>query len=151
MLCHVFWSQVEYKIVCFISSFSQRLSVNVLAVEGRDIYIHRKTNYRSNCEINLLMISEDGKRHYTAIKSLSRLLRSSNTKHKCKQYICTNCLQSFTLESSRDEHQVYCENNETVRVEMPRKGSTVEFYDGQSQFKVSFMMHVDFEAILEPI
>ena len=84
------------------------ISVNVLAVEGRYIYIHRKTNYQSDREINLLMISEDGVRHYTAIKSLSRLLRSSNTKHKCKQYFCTNCLQSFTLESSRDEHQVYC-------------------------------------------
>ena len=79
------------------------------------------------------------------------MLRSSNTRHKCKQYFCTNCLQSFTLESSRDEHQVCCENNETVRVEMPRKGSTVEFYDGQSQYKVPFMMYADFETILEPI
>ena len=130
------------------------ISVNVLAVEGRDIYIHKKgrwteTNYR---EINLLLISEgstgpasaDGIKHYTAIKSLSRLLRSSNTKHKCKQYLCTNCLQSFTLESSRDEHQVYCEDNETIRVEMPHKGSTTEF-------KVPFMTYADFEAILKPI
>ena len=97
------------------------------------------------------MISEDDIRHYTAIKSLSRLLTNLNTKHKCKQYFGTNCLQGFTQESSRDEHHVYCENNETVRVEMPRKESTVEFYDGQSQFKVPFMMYADFEAILEPI
>ena len=34
---------------------------------------------------------------------------------------------------------------------MPRKGSTMEFYDGQNQFKVPFTMYVDFEAILEPI
>ena len=65
------------------------------------------------------MISEDGINHYTAIKSLSRLLRSSNTKHKCKQYFCTNCLQGFLLEASQDKHRVYCEDNETVRVEMP--------------------------------
>ena len=97
------------------------------------------------------MISDDGIRHYTAIKSLSRLLGSSNTKHKCKQYFCTNCLQSFTLESSRDERRVYCEDNEMVKVEMPDKGSTIEFYDGQNQFKVPFMMYTDFEAILEPI
>ena len=55
------------------------------------------------------------------------------------------------LESSRDEHQVYCENNEAVRVEMLRKGSTAEFCDGKNQFKVPFMMHADFESILEPI
>ena len=34
---------------------------------------------------------------------------------------------------------------------MPSKGSTIEFYDGQNQFKVPFMMYADFEAILEPM
>ena len=100
---------------------------------------------------NLLLISEDDRWHYTMIKSLSRLLSSSNSKHHGKQYFCTNFLQSFTLELSRDEHQVYCEDNKTVRVEMPHKESIVEFYDGQSQFKVPFTMYADFEAILEPI
>ena len=88
---------------------------------------------------------------YTAIKSLSRLLSRSNSKHHGKQYFCTDCLQSLTLESSRDEHQVYCENNEAVTVEMPRKGSTVKFCDGQNQFKDPFIMYADFESILEPI
>ena len=92
-----------------------------------------------------------GIRHYTAIKSLSRLLSSKNSKHHGKQYFCNNCLQGFKLESSRNEHYSYCIDNETVRVEMPKKGSTVEFYDGQNQFKVLFMMYADFEAILEPI
>ena len=52
---------------------------------------------------------------------------------------------------SRDQHYGYCIDNETVRVEMPREGSTVEFYEGQNQFRVPFMMYADFEAILEPI
>ena len=34
---------------------------------------------------------------------------------------------------------------------MPRKRSTVEFYDGQNQFKVPFIMYADFEVILELI
>ena len=101
-------------------------------------------------EINLLLISEDGVNHYTAIKSLSRLRKSSNTKHKCKQHFCTNCLQGFTQESSRDQHQVYCEDNESVRVDVPKQGSTVEFKDGQNQFKIPFIMYADFESILEP-
>ena len=102
-------------------------------------------------EINLLMVSEDGINHYTAIKSLSRLLKSSNTKHKCKQHFCMNCLQGFRQESSRDQHQVYCEDNESVRVEMPKQGSTVEFKDGQNQFRAPFIMYADFESILEPM
>ena len=84
-------------------------------------------------------------------KSLSRLLSSSNSKHHGKQHFCTNCLQGFTQELSRDQHQVFCEDNETVTVEMPCKGLTAEFYDGQNQFRVPFMMYADFEAILQPI
>ena len=98
-----------------------------------------------------MLISENDKWHYTVIKSLSRLLTSRNTKHKCEQYFCNNCLQGFTQELSRDKHYSYCIDNETVRVEKPNKGSTIEFYDRQNQFKVPFMMYVDFEAILAPI
>ena len=54
-------------------------------------------------------------------------------------------------ELSRDQHQAYCENNEFVRVEMPKQGSAVEFKDGQNQFKVPFIMYADFESILEPM
>ena len=53
-----------------LRKFMNNISVNALAVEGRDIYIHRKGR-RMGREINLLMVSEDGIRHYTAIKSLA--------------------------------------------------------------------------------
>ena len=62
-----------------------------------------------------------------------------------------NCLQGFMQESSRDQHQVYCEDNKSVRVEMPKQGSTAEFKDGQNQFKVPFIMYTDFESIPEPM
>ena len=90
-----------------------------------------------------------GKRHYTAIKSLSRLLENSNCKHGHKQHFCINCLQGFHSEESRDKHSEYCKDNEAVRIEMPKKNSFVKFHDGQSQLKVLFIMYVDFEAILE--
>ena len=147
------WSGLEFPVsLKQIGKFEAKndISVNVLGLEGKDIYILRNSG-PFHREINLLMISEDGINHYMAIKSLNRLLRSSNTKHKCKQYFCTNCLQGFSLEASRDKHQVYCEDNETVRVKMPRKGSKIKFCDGQNQFKVPFIMYTDFESILEPI
>ena len=159
------WSGLEFPVsIKDIGKFETRnnISVNVLAVEGRDIYIHRKGRRMGpagprSCsdpmgrEINLLIVSEDGIRHYSAIKSLSRLLSSKNSNTKCKQHFCMNCLQGFTQESSRDQHQVYCEDNESVRVEMPKQGSTVEFKNGQNQFKVPFIMYADFESILELI
>ena len=80
------------------------ISGNVLLVENKDFYICRK-GIRRDIQINLLLISEDGKLHYTLIKSLSRLLSSSNSKHHGKQRFCTYCLQGFVQESSRDEHR----------------------------------------------
>ena len=56
------WSGSEFPVsVKDIGKFETRnnISVNVLAVEGRDIYIHRKDR-RAGQEINLLMASEDG-------------------------------------------------------------------------------------------
>ena len=96
------WSGLEFPVsLKQIGKFEAKnyISVNVLGSEGKDIYILRNLG-RSHREINLLMISEDGINHYMAIKSLSRLLRSSNTKLKCEQYFCTNCLQLFSLEAS---------------------------------------------------
>ena len=129
------WSGLESPVsIKDIGKFetNNNVSVNVLAVEGKDIYIHRKGRRMMDREINLLMVSEDGIWHYTAIKSLSSLLSSKNSNTKHKQHFCMNCLQGFTQESSRDQHQVYCDNNESVRVEMPKQGSTIEFKDGQN-------------------
>ena len=147
------WSGLEFPVsIKDIGRFETRnnISVNILAVEGRDIYIHRK-GQRMGREINLLMVSEDGIQHYTAIKSLSRLLSSKNSNTKCKLHFCMNCLQGFTQELSRDQHKTYCEDNESVRVEIPKQGSTIGLKDGQNQFKVPFIMYTDFESILEPM
>ena len=63
-----------------------------------------------------------------------------------------NCLQGFHSEESRDNHFEYCKDNETVRIEMPKRGSFMKFYDGQNQFKVvPFVIYADFEAILKTI
>ena len=92
------WSVLEFPVsIKDIEKFetNNNISVNVLAVEDRDIYIHRKGR-RVGREIYLLMVSEDGIWHYTAIKSLNRLLSSKNSNTKRKQHFCMNCLQGFT-------------------------------------------------------
>ena len=94
----------------------------------------------------LLLIPDDERRHYTVIKSF----RSSNSKHKCKQHFCMNCLQGFPTEISRDNHFEYCKDNKAVRIEMPKESSLINFHDGQYQFKVPFTMYADFESILKP-
>ena len=63
------WSGLEFPVsIKDIGKLETRnnISVNILAVEGRDINIHRKGQRMMGREINLLMVSEDGINHYTA-------------------------------------------------------------------------------------
>ena len=147
------WSGMEFPASAKdIKRFKSRdqISINILAIEGRQIYICRKGRNYENA-LNLMLITEGEQKHYVAIKSLSRLLSKKNSKHDKKQYFCINCLQGFWKEEARNEHTVYCKNNEAVIVEMPHKKPIVEYSDGQFQFKVPFIMYADFESILEPI
>ena len=130
--------------------FRNRILDNSLAIEGKQIYICWKGGNHKRI-INLMIISERNRKHYVAIKSLSRLLSSENTKHKGKEYFCMNCLQVFKEESSRNEHIDYCIDNESVKVDMLYKNLIVQYSDGQFQFKVPFIMYADFESILKPI
>ena len=98
-----------------------------------------------------MLITDRNNKHYVAIKSLRRLLSRQNSKHKESQYFCINCLQGFVEQKSRDEHLVYCQNNEAVRIETQNSKPIVQYSDGQYQFKVPLMMYADFESILEPI
>ena len=67
--------------------FRNSIAINVLGIEEKEIYLCRKGTLGEDYKVvNLLLISEGDKWHYTAIKSLSRLLRTSNSKHKSKQH-----------------------------------------------------------------
>ena len=102
----------------------------MLGVEGKKVYPLRRSKHESGKKVvNLLLIAEGevdedsnavDRRHYSAIKSLSRLLRNNNTKHKYKKHFCMNCLQGFPTEISRDKHFGYRKDNETVRTKMPK-------------------------------
>ena len=129
------------------------ISVNVLCEEGKEkIFICRKSKFNERSKIiNLLLIVDGEKKHYTAIKSLSRLLRSENTRHTEEQHFCINCLQGFSSTEARDNHFEYCKDNEAVKIEMPLPGSKVKFHKGQNQFKVPFIMYADFESILKKV
>ena len=147
------WSGMEFP-ASFrdIKRFESRneIMINILAFERKKIYICRKGKEYDRVA-NLMIKMDNNRKHYVAIKSLSRLLTMQNSKHKGSQHFCTNCLQGFAEECSRDEHLTYCRSNEAVRIEMPNKDPIVKYSDGQYQFKVPLMMYADFESILEPV
>ena len=87
---------------------------------------------------------EHNRRHYIAVKSLSRLLAKKNTKHESAQHHCMNCLHGFPSEISKDKHESYCKANDVVRIEMPTRKPYVRYSKGQYQLKVPFAMYTDF-------
>ena len=151
------WNGLEFPI-CLkdISKFESRneIGVNILAVENRKIYICRKDkDYNRTATLVLITKNNEkgNKKHYVAVKSLPRLLSRQNSKHKETQYFCTNCLNGFTSEATRDEHYTYCNSKDSVRVEMPTRNPIVKYSDGQYQFKLPFVIYADFESILIPV
>ena len=55
---------------------NNQVSINLLAIEDRQIYICRKGGNNYKRIINQMLITESERKHYIAIKSLSRLLQS---------------------------------------------------------------------------
>ena len=70
------------------------ISVNVLGYENV-FYPLRTSKTKRTRIVNLLLISDGEKQHYTVIKSLSRLLSSQVTNHDGAVVFCLNCLNHF--------------------------------------------------------
>ena len=161
------WGELEFPVpINSISIFERNndVSVNVLSVKGKgeeeegkeegegEFYIVRKSKFDNQRRgVDLLLLEDGKKRHYAAIKNLSRLLGKNNSKHGHKQYFCRNCLQGFPSEEAKNKHLNYCLDNEAVRIEMPTENPIVKFHSGQYQFEVPFVMYADFEAILQNV
>ena len=154
------WKGLEFPVsIKKIDKFEKNnpgIAVNVLFSNNKNqnIYTARRSERNVKCkkQVNLLMIVDGEKRHYTAINNISKLLSKLNGKTRRAYHFCMNCLNGFRTESARDKHYEYCSSNGHVKVKMPtEKEKWLKFHDGQYQFKVLFMLYADFESILKPV
>ena len=84
------------------------------------------------------------------IKDLSKFLRSSLTKHHETVEICRSCLNHFPKGKLKN-HEEYCFQNETIKIEMPKEGSSISFKHHNRSIKVPFVVYADFEAFTKEI
>ena len=78
------------------------ISVSVYEYEENKLTSLRQTKRRTrDHHVNLLLLSDGEKKHYTLIKDLGRLVHKNN-KHKC--YPCKYCLRLFSTEASVEKH-----------------------------------------------
>ena len=102
--------------------------------------------------IDLFLYEENGKYHYSLIKNFSRLFRSQITNRTNEPiHICKRCFTHFTKEELLQKHILYCSNNETVSVKMPKSGSILHFKNHHKQLPIPFVAYADFECFTKPM
>ncbi|XP_057290793.1 uncharacterized protein LOC130613470 [Hydractinia symbiolongicarpus] len=154
---HYNWDGMEFptsiKSIYKFEANNPDIAVNVLHIDGKRINILRRSVHNGRTKVvTLLLISNDKKTHYTAVKSLSRHLGKETSKNRNAMHFCLNCLQGFPTIESRDKHYRYCTDHEAVKITMPTEAEKWLYYrDGQQQFKVPFAIYADFESLLIPI
>ena len=123
------WEGLEFPVsIKKIDKFEKNnpdIAVNVLfrKKKSENIYTARRSErnvkLKSKKQVNLLMIVDGEKKHYSAIKGISRLLSKLNGKTRRAYHYCINCLNGFRTSSARDKHYDYCSDNGHVKVNMP--------------------------------
>lgn len=105
-----------------------------------------KLDYKEECD--LVIFGEESEYHYAYIRNFDRLM-SSTTKHECRTFRCKRCMSSFNTEKSLMNHQITCNENDTVRVSCPKKGSKIKFKNLKNKQRAPFVIYADFESFLE--
>ncbi|XP_065662849.1 uncharacterized protein LOC136085468 [Hydra vulgaris] len=163
------WDKIEFPVsLDQIDQFeknNQDISVNVYGYD-RSIYPLRisKNNDRKHL-IDLLLISSDSTSHdednsndkievishYCLITNLSRLLSSQTSKRTNVKHYCRNCLLGYNSEEALSNHKLYCNTHDSVRIELPQQGSTMQFNQYNKSMRIPFVIYADFESFIKPI
>ena len=126
------------------------ISVNVAGYD-KEVYPLRISNYERENNVDLLLISDGEKQHYCVIKNLSRLLTSQTYNKKVVRYYCRRCYASFTSQERLNLHKDICQSNESVKIKMPKEGTTQSFKHYFKSQSVPFVVYADFECFTKPI
>ena len=140
---------VGLKAIKIFETNNPSISINVFGFED-EVYPLKISKEKRINNIDLLWISDEKKQHYCVIKDLSKFLRSSLTKHHETVEICRSCLNHFPKGKLKN-HEEYCFQNETIKIEMPKEESSISFMHHNRSIKVPFVVYADFEAFTKEI
>ena len=126
------------------------IRINVFGYEnGQPFPIHiSKETFED--QVNLLLITEDEKKHYVLIKDFNAFMYNQS-KHKEMKHFCMYCLQCFSSERILANHANNCLTiNGAQAINMPKQGENVlKFNNFHKQLPVSFVIYADFEGYHE--
>ena len=123
------------------------ISVSVFGFEDKTIFPLRVSPLKeSRHHVDLLLISEDDKRHYVLIKDIGTLIHHI-TKHKDKKFLCRHCLLFKNDQATFDRHVEDCKTFGPQKVEMP-SDPMLRFKNFERQLPVPIVVYADFEAFI---
>ena len=106
--------------------------------------ILRKSLKNYDKDLDLLLI--DDINHYILIKNVNLFIGDNS--HIVKS--CRNCLNIFYSESKYNFHLEYCKNRCAKKI-MPSFKKYMQFENLKNCIKTNWMIHSDFECIIDPI
>ena len=131
-----------------------KININVF---GYDEYVFpiRISETEHGETLNVLLIEGETKsgygQHYVYIKDFNRL-NYNVTKSHHKKHFCLRCIQPFTSEVCLEAHKRDCLIiNGTQKIEMPKEGSQVYFWNHKKRLPIPFVIYADFEALTRKI
>ena len=105
------WKGIEFPMeVDKIDKFekmNEGISLNVFYLDG-SVKPLQISGTEKEHNIDLLLIEEDGKKHYCLVKNLSRLLSKQVAKDKKPKVFYRRCLSHFTDNKKLEVHKEYC-------------------------------------------
>ena len=135
------------------------ISISVLGYGGNEriypLQISKFTKAKKEDErkhnIVLLLIKNGDNSHYCLIKNLSALLTSQVNKRKSKFYFCLNCLNGYDTPEKLDYHKEYCNEKESIKINMPPPETYLKFEKYHYSERAPFAIYADFESLLKPL
>ena len=130
------------------------IALNILYIEGekrvRQAFISKYNSTREK-HVDLLIVQDNMKTHYTAIKRISALLRGITSNNHGDHY-CRNCLNSFRTKEVYKIHVEACKDHDYCHVKIPKeKEKWLSYVEGSKTIRAPFVIYADTECILEPI
>ena len=110
-----------------------------------------KKEERRKYDIVLLLLKDGENSHYCLVKNISALLTIQLNKRKSKFYYYLNCLNGYDEEEKLDKHKEYCSEKECIKINMPPKGTYLQFNKFSNTEKAPFAIYADFESLIKPL
>ena len=121
-----------------------KLCINIYGLNAEnEVIILQISEQQNMTPINLLVLEDGEKSHFTLITRLNALLCTDGLTRQ----VCPFCLHGFKYAKKLEEHIEYCRKKDPVRTVFP-KDLNIEFKEIRNMVRPPFTIYCDFECII---